>query len=157
VAQARTVHGEIAKVREGMDANRNEAQAIRGEIAKLTIQLELQNSKLDFQTKMQNQVFAVQNTKPNAFNYFFGGRDNCQTQNSGDLPHLMFLCFRRGCPPLSLKPCRMDEFPVGGNAQLKSELAFRDRLSNRIHELTRVKSRFEFKKEEDANWMIHHS
>jgi hypothetical protein len=51
----------------------------------------------------------------------------------------------------------MDEFPVGGNAQLKSELAFRDRLSNRIHELARVKSRFEFKKEEDANWMIHHS
>jgi hypothetical protein len=61
LAQTRTtaVHGEIIKVREGMlDTNRNEAQAIRDEIAKLSSQLEVQNSKLDFQTKLLQKSLA---------------------------------------------------------------------------------------------------
>jgi hypothetical protein len=60
LAQTRTtVHGEIIKVREGMDTNRNhEAQAIRDEIAKLSSQLELQNSNLDFQTKLLQKSLA---------------------------------------------------------------------------------------------------
>jgi hypothetical protein len=67
LAQARTVHGEILEV------NRNEAQAIRdGEIVKLNSQLELQNGKLNFQTKMQNFAFAVQNVEANFFNYYYG-------------------------------------------------------------------------------------
>jgi hypothetical protein len=74
LAQARIVHGEITKMREGMDGNRDE-------IAKLNRQLELQNSKLDlentklesqiskldFQTKMQNLAFAVQNAEAGTF------------------------------------------------------------------------------------------
>jgi hypothetical protein len=163
VAQARTVHGEITKVREGMEPNRNEAQAIRDEIAKLTSQLELQNSmlelqnsKMDFQTKMQSLAFAVQNAKLNSFDYYYGKDYGTQTGNSGDLLLLIFLGFRRG-GPLAVKNGRMDQFTLmGGDAQLKSEQAFRDRLSNRIHELTGVKPRFEVKKEKDVYW-IHYS
>jgi hypothetical protein len=158
LAQSRTVHGEITKVREGMDANRNEAQAIRDEIAKLNSQLELQNSKLDFQTKMQTLAFAIQNAEANSFNYEYLDENQNQV-SSKDLVRSPLLSFRRGFAhhlPSKKGRIRQNDYhdtPV--DARLKSQQAFRDKLSIQIHELTGVKPRFEFKKEDEHYWVYY--
>ena len=153
-------HEISTKMREGMDANRNEeAQPIRDEIVKLNCQLELQNSKLDFQTRMQGLAFAVQNVETNSFNYY-DGRDQPMSSSSRDLVLSILLCFRRGCPLcLPSKQGRMDRYQIlyGGDERrlLTSEQVFRDRLSAQIHELTGVKPRFVFKEEEDKYWIYY--
>ena len=161
LARARTVHGEITQVREGMDANRNEeARAIRDEILKLNSQLELQNSKLDFQTKIQGLAFAVHNAEENSFKYYGDGEQNQPVSNSRDLVLSILLCFRRGCPvylPSTLGPMDRNQILYGDGDQrlLTSEQVFRDRLAAQIHELTGVRPRFVFKKEEDKYWIYY--
>jgi hypothetical protein len=112
---------------------------------------------LDFQTKTQNLIFAVQNTKLNSFNYCVGeyGKYNYQTYSSGDLLPLIFLCFRREDPFLLVKQYRLVQSEYGCDSQLESRQAFRVMLSNQIHELTGVKPRFVFKEEEDKYWIYY--
>jgi hypothetical protein len=161
LAQARIVQGEITKVREGMDANRDEIAKLNSQLelqnSKLDLQnrtLELQNSKLDFQTKMQNLVFALKNYDTNCFNY---NPENSQHQvSSKDLVRTILLHLRRGyASPIRSKHGTMSPaYNCRGNGELlKSEQAFRDKLSIQIHELTGVKPRFEFKKEKDEYWI----
>jgi hypothetical protein len=152
----RNVHGEITKVREGMDINRDE-------ITKLNRQLELQNSKLDLQTKMQNLAFAFQNAEATSFTYY--PENHPTTSEPGDnqggqlkLVRPILLSFRRGSyysilsKHGTLGPTFYD---LTGNERRKSEQAFRDKLSEQIHGLTGVKPRFEFKKEEDSYWIYY--
>jgi hypothetical protein len=149
MAQGRTVHGEIvAKLMEGMDANRNEAQATRDEIAKLNSQLELQNIKLDFQTKMQNLAFAFQNAEANTFDYY-------PEKPGRQLVRPILLSFRRGGYYSIPSKHGTLGHDLTGNERRKSEQAFRDKLSEQIHELTGAKPRFEFKKEEDSYWIYY--
>jgi hypothetical protein len=153
---ARTVHGVIAKVREGVDANRNEAQALRDEMSKLNSQLELLNSKLDCQTKLQNLAFTVQNVEANSF--------NCHAHHQGweskssDLVRWALLIFRRGgsYARMPSKTGRMDRF-AQDNELLKSEQVFRDKLSHQIHQLTGVKPRFVLTKEGGDTCLIYYS
>jgi hypothetical protein len=158
LAQARIVHGEITKMREGMDANRDEIAKLNRQLdlqnSQLVLQtskLELQNSKLDHQTKMQNLAFAVQNAETNSFHYYDSNRPANELTSSKDLVCLILLNFRRGFYfQVSSKRGRMDPNAHGGDKILKAEQVFRDNLlSYQIHELTGKEPRFVFKKEED--------
>jgi alpha-D-ribose 1-methylphosphonate 5-triphosphate synthase subunit PhnG len=163
LAQARTVHGEITKVREDMDAkNRNEAQAIRDEIVKLNSKLELQNSKLelqnsklDVQTKMQTLGVAVQNVEANSFQYgdstaITPPEGYAQTRSSRDLARTILLSFQRGYA--FRLPYDRGTLLISQDVE-KNQQAFRDKLSVQIHELTGVKPQFVLKKEQNEYWV----
>jgi uncharacterized phage infection (PIP) family protein YhgE len=173
VGHSQALDGEMVKLREGVDASLAQARTVHGEITKVrddiaklnsqlelqNSQLELQNSKLDFQTKMQNLAFAVQNVGINSFDYYAG--INRRVSSSRELLLPILLTFRRGPGEYWHKlprRCGTMEYVPGGppDEQLKSEQAFRDRLSCQIQELTGVTPRFEFKKEEDTYCWIYY-
>ena len=97
-------------MREGMEANRDEAKAIRDE-------LELQNSKLDFHTKMQSLAFAIQSVEAKYLNRH-GGAGNYNT--------IMVIMSRSAAGIWYVDHAAGDE-------RLKSEQASRNKLSSQIH------------------------
>jgi hypothetical protein len=141
-----TSHGDIAKTSTGMDANLKQMRALHGEIVK-------QNNKLDFQTKMQSLAFAIENAERNSFEFNFTHDHGQFANSSSELVVKILLAFRLGpnwhCNIASgygtMSPIRFMSKSDGA----KSQQEFRDRVSRQIHELTGVKPRFEYMKEEE--------
>ena len=108
------------------------------------------NSSIGIQTKRTVLQLAIQNADSNSFEYY--NIEDATTLDSAELVRQILFAFNAGVW-FTLEDCRMS--PYDNEEDEESEREFREMLRDQIHELTGMKPRIKYEKDDEA-YVIHY-